>query len=338
MQEVVGGVDRDEREDVVAVDEAADRHEEIDRAEAEGVAPRRPGVAPERESEQPGEDVYDVVPAVDLEDDQVAALNARTGVEGRVGDEADDADEQQCGAEDERVHLRRGPVRCHGSSVLSWVLASGRRRPAAAIARITTAEAGRNSSGSSRPAAWAMIGEATMRARFPVRRHGQSAVPLPGMLVTRVVCGPRRVAAGDRGTPPAGTRGRRRGARSPCRGPAMRFDGQKVFRAGRLAHAVRGEAGRPYARAAAGRSTSTFQRCRKPLSATVASSTWSGTSSAVSRPRTPAAIAVSSKPERSRAYQPGAATAAKMSSRTASAAASGRTPRLQRATMTAMPR
>ena len=57
----------------------------------------------------------------------------------------------------------------------------------------------------------------------------------------------------------------------------------------------------------------------------------------MSSPITSDAIAGSVKPGLSRSYQPGTDTSAKMSSTIASAAASGRTPRLQRSTSSAMP-
>jgi len=117
MKHVVRGVHREEGQDGVAVDEAPDRHEQIHDSEAEGIRPRRARVAPEREPDEAREDVHDVVPAVDLEDDQVTALHVRARVERGVGDEPDYADEQQRCAEGERVQLRRGSFCGHGSSV-----------------------------------------------------------------------------------------------------------------------------------------------------------------------------------------------------------------------------
>ena len=87
-----------------------------------------------------------------------------------------------------------------------------------------------------------------------------------------------------------------------------------------------------------GRSTSTFQACWKPRIAKATSSACSGTRIAVSSPITSDAIAGSVKPSLSRSNQPGTDTRAKMNSTIASAAASGRTPRLQRSTRNAIPR
>src|SRR5918997_823165 len=73
-----------------------------------------------------------------------------------------------------------------------------------------------------------------------------------------------------------------------------------------------------------GRSTSTFQACRNPLIANAIRSSWTGTISAVTRPRTPSSSPGSAKPGLSRSNHAGAETAAKIPSGIASAAASGR--------------
>src|SRR4051794_27472987 len=77
VQDVVRGVDRDQPDDVVAVDEAPDRDEQVDGAEAEGEQAGGVGAARERDAGDARQDVDEVVPAVDLEDDEVAALDVR---------------------------------------------------------------------------------------------------------------------------------------------------------------------------------------------------------------------------------------------------------------------
>jgi hypothetical protein len=80
------------------------------------------------------------------------------------------------------------------------------------------------------------------------------------------------------------------------------------------------------------RSTSTFQAWLNARSEKAISRIWTGMMSAVTMARTPASIAGCSKPDESRSIQPGTATAAKMASRIASAAATGSTPRFHWAT------
>ena len=68
------------------------------------------------------------------------------------------------------------------------------------------------------------------------------------------------------------------------------------------------------------------------------SSAWTGTISSVTSPSTLASRPGWAKPSLSRSNQAGPAIAAKMSMMIASAAATGRTPRFQRATSTAIRR
>src|SRR3954452_10403966 len=67
VQHVVRAVDRDDPEDVAAVDEPDDRHEPVDEAEREGDDLGRPAAAERRQQDQAREHVDDVVPGVDLE-------------------------------------------------------------------------------------------------------------------------------------------------------------------------------------------------------------------------------------------------------------------------------
>src|SRR3954466_14599933 len=60
VQDVVGGVDRDDPEHVVAVDQPDDGHEPVDEPEGQGDDARRPGAAEGRDQQQAGRDVHDV--------------------------------------------------------------------------------------------------------------------------------------------------------------------------------------------------------------------------------------------------------------------------------------
>ena len=66
--------------------------------------------AHQREQEQARGDVDDVVPAVDLKDDEVVALDAAAGLECRLGDEAQEPDQHKGGAYDKAEDPRWRPA------------------------------------------------------------------------------------------------------------------------------------------------------------------------------------------------------------------------------------
>jgi hypothetical protein len=83
-----------------------DRDDHVDRAEPECVLAG--GGAKQEQPERAGGDVDDVVPGVDVEDAEDGVDVARRSEGGGVG-EADDAGDQEDGADDERVQRRRRP-------------------------------------------------------------------------------------------------------------------------------------------------------------------------------------------------------------------------------------
>src|SRR5829696_970625 len=95
VQQVVGRVDREQAEYVLPVDQTDDGDEAVDQAEPErdgssGGAPGRGG-----QQNESGCDVHEVVDGVDLEAEEQVALDTVTRVEARIGDEAEDAGEEQ---------------------------------------------------------------------------------------------------------------------------------------------------------------------------------------------------------------------------------------------------
>ena len=102
VQEVVLGVDRKQPEEhVVARCEAPDRHHEVDGAEAERKCAGAGGCARQGQPDRARCDVDEVVPAVDLEDDQLITLDVGAEVaEARVDEEAEDPGKEQRRPED----------------------------------------------------------------------------------------------------------------------------------------------------------------------------------------------------------------------------------------------
>jgi hypothetical protein len=108
VQDVVGAVDRDDPEDLVALDEADQRHQRVDEAEAErDRLGRRPRVR-RAQQQQARREVHEVVPAVDLEAEQRSALELVAGLEAALGEEAEDARDEQRDAGEQAVPLRQG--------------------------------------------------------------------------------------------------------------------------------------------------------------------------------------------------------------------------------------
>src|SRR3954454_21834802 len=108
VQDVVGGVDGDDPEHVVAVDQPDDRDQAVDDAERQRHRLGRAATPERGQQQETGQDVHEVVPAVDLEAEEAVALDLGPGVEGRVGDEAEDAGEQQGEAGEQAIPLRGG--------------------------------------------------------------------------------------------------------------------------------------------------------------------------------------------------------------------------------------
>src|SRR5215204_160015 len=74
VQDVVGGVDRNDPEHIVTVDQTDDGDESVDRSESEG-AGAGPSMPARHEQEEGSRgDVDDVVPAVHLEDEEVLTV------------------------------------------------------------------------------------------------------------------------------------------------------------------------------------------------------------------------------------------------------------------------
>jgi hypothetical protein len=94
VEQVVRGVDRDQAENVLSVDEADDGHQAIDQTEPE--CDDASGGAFGRAGEQNDSrcDMDQVMNGVDLKGEEQVALDALTGVETRVRDEAEDAGEE----------------------------------------------------------------------------------------------------------------------------------------------------------------------------------------------------------------------------------------------------
>lgn len=110
VEDVVGGVYRDDAEHVMPVDQADDRNDAVDSSEEERAGPRSPMPAGHEQEEDAGEDVDDVVPTVDLEDEEVLAVNASRvaagrRVELRVGEKAEDTNQQESGPDDQAIPL-----------------------------------------------------------------------------------------------------------------------------------------------------------------------------------------------------------------------------------------
>ena len=110
VQQVVGGVDRDDRQQVAAVahDEAERRDEQVDDAVADREQPRLGGRPGHHEADDAGQQMNDVVPAVDVERDQRAALRVVADAEARLDEEAEDADEHEHRAERQGIDLCEG--------------------------------------------------------------------------------------------------------------------------------------------------------------------------------------------------------------------------------------
>jgi hypothetical protein len=94
VEHVVGGVDRDQTEDVLSVDKPDDGHQAVDQTEPE--CDGASGGAPGRGGEQNDSrcDMDQVMNGVDLEGEEQVALDAVTGIEARIRDEAEDAGEE----------------------------------------------------------------------------------------------------------------------------------------------------------------------------------------------------------------------------------------------------
>src|SRR5919202_5813002 len=111
MQDVVGGVDRNDAEDRVATadDEAPDGDNDVHGAQTEGVGPG--GIAHGKQPECAGCQVDDVVPAVDREDAEhldarVIAEHVVARTEMGVVEEPDNARDYEHSADDYRVQPR----------------------------------------------------------------------------------------------------------------------------------------------------------------------------------------------------------------------------------------
>jgi hypothetical protein len=101
VQHVVGRVDRDQRQQqpTVADGEPEDRDDDVDDAvgDAEDAGLRgRPG---HRKPDDPRQQVHDVVPAIDVKQDQRAALRAVADREARLDEKPDETDEHEHAAE-----------------------------------------------------------------------------------------------------------------------------------------------------------------------------------------------------------------------------------------------
>jgi hypothetical protein len=90
----LGRVDRDQAEDVRAVDETDDGDQAVDQAEPEGDDPSRGALRRRGEQDESGCQVDQVVDRVDLEAEEQVSLESVTGVEARIRDEAEDAGEE----------------------------------------------------------------------------------------------------------------------------------------------------------------------------------------------------------------------------------------------------
>ena len=94
---------------VVAVDEAPHRHREVGQAEDQQPGDGRPCGGRHEHQERSGGDVYDVVPAVDLEDDEVLAVQVAPGGETAAAEEeAEHADGDEDPTPHEARDLRKG--------------------------------------------------------------------------------------------------------------------------------------------------------------------------------------------------------------------------------------
>jgi hypothetical protein len=78
VQHVVRRVDREQPDDVLAADQPDNRHYAVDRAKGECSNARDVLASHHCEQEHAGRKVHEVVPAVDLEADQVVALDSLT--------------------------------------------------------------------------------------------------------------------------------------------------------------------------------------------------------------------------------------------------------------------
>ena len=123
VEDVVLGVDRDDAEDRVAVadDEAPGRDDQVHDAQRQRVAAGRVGAGPEgQQAEDAGQDVHDVVPAVDVEDPEHRVPHALVAGELGVVEEADDSGDHEDRADDARVEHRW----CRTIPQIPWSLLS----------------------------------------------------------------------------------------------------------------------------------------------------------------------------------------------------------------------
>ena len=91
MQHVVGAVDRDQPEHVVAVEDADQRDQPIRRTERDGDGLGRIPARGRDQQQRAGREMNEVVQAVDLEAEQRTAVDAIAELEARVGDEPGEA-------------------------------------------------------------------------------------------------------------------------------------------------------------------------------------------------------------------------------------------------------